>query len=153
MPQKPGYNPFTGQLQLVYSSLPTYIIQPLPTDGLVQTTTLYTVPAIPAGVNRFILTRLLVRLSTAMTGAGNCMLRVGSSVGGQEIILDQVILAVTPLGIIGGETFISLGTDMNPVSGFEAVYDAGQIITATVTPGAPVTGGAVTYYVYGISLT
>lgn len=143
-------HPLTGQL--VYVASHEWLARAtvnLPIGGVVQDTTTFTVPAAPAGAARMVLVRHLVRLSTAMTGAGQCTLRVGSSVGGQEVILDQVINAATPVGLIGGELLASLGADMLAANNFEAVYPAAQALTMRITPIAPVTGGAVTYYIYG----
>jgi hypothetical protein len=72
---------------------------------------------------------------------------VGSTLGGQEIVLDQIVLPAAAVGtIVGGFTLASLGTDMSSANGFEASYPASQSTYARVTAaGAPATGTLTAY--------
>lgn len=140
------FNPFTGQLQF----LPHNTLQRVTVDLTVAgDTTIYTQPAAPAGNGRFILTRCILRLNVALVGAGNATVRIGSTLGGNEIILDQVINAATVTGVIAGEDTASLGADMLPTQAYEAIYNAGQLIRLRNTIVAPVTAGELVAYVYG----
>lgn len=142
-------NPLTGILQPMPPATIAQATYPFPTDGAVDDFTLFTIPAVPAGAGRIILTRCIVRLSTALVGAGNCTIRVGSAVGGQQIVLDVVVNNATAVGVIAGETTASLGADMLPTQAFEAVYPAGQGIFVRLTPAGVVTAGDATFYLFG----
>lgn len=142
-------NPYGPPFQLIDRPYVMRGSVALPLDGLVQDTTIFTVPAAPAGAGRFVLERCFWRLSTAMTGAGQCTIRVGSTVGGNEVALDVVVNAGTAEGLLSGAALASMGADMLAANNFVAVYDAAQAFTMRITPVAPVTGGAVTWYLFG----
>lgn len=144
-----GHNPYPPPFQLIYRPWEALGTVNLPTNGAVLDTTIFTVPAAPAGADRFVLDRCYLRLSTAMTGAGNCTLRVGSSVGGNEVSLDAVVNAGTPEGLISGFLLASMGADLLAAANYAALYAAAQAFTLRITPVAPVTGGAVTWYLFG----
>lgn len=107
-------------------------------------------PAFPSGPNRWLLLSITLRLKTPLTGTSGCEtnLRIGSTPGGQEIVLDQLIDDTMMTGIIvGGFASISLDTGMSQSNGFEAAYDASQNIYAksTFSIGTP-SGGVITAY-------
>ncbi len=114
--------------------------------------TAYTLPATPAGVGRWVLTKALVRVKTVPTGTGtpSNTFRLGSTSGGQEILLDFVVDSASTLGqIVAGQSLLGLGSDMLAADGFEAVYSAEQAFYLKRTKGGTtVTGGAVTLYLY-----
>ncbi len=138
----PTWEPLYGHIK--------YRVSAFPLDGNPRTDTVFTVPADPTGAGRFLLKRALIRLSTALTGAGSLITRVGSTSGGQEVILDTAAITnATPVGILGGETVASLGADMAAANNYAKVYAAGQGFFVRLTPTGEVTGGAVTVYLDG----
>lgn len=113
---------------------------------------IYTVPALPTGNGRFVLTRCLVRLSTAVTGTGSVTVSIGSTSGGTQIVLPVLLNSGSTLGVIAGETLASLGANMLAANGYEAVYNASQVIYANITVTGSITNGIVDVYIYGIFL-
>jgi hypothetical protein len=113
---------------------------------------IYTVPA-PLGLGRFILTRCIVRISTALVGTGNVTFSIGSTSGGTQIILPIVINSATALTVVAGEAVASLGAGMLLANAYEAVYSSGQIIYANLTIAGIVTDGFVDVYIYGLKLS
>lgn len=109
----------------------------------------FTVPVAPAGFGRFILTRCILRLDVALTGAGNVTVRVGSTLGGNEVVLDTVINNATATGVVAGEAIATLGADMLATQGYEAVYAAGQVLRIRKTVVAPVADAILFTYVFG----
>lgn len=114
---------------------------------------IYTVPASPAGLGRFILTRCIVRLALALVGTGSITLSIGSSSGATDIISSVVITSASAVNVIAGEALASLGASMPVSNGYEAVFPAGQIVYANLTAAGSVTDGYVDVYLYGISLS
>lgn len=110
--------------------------------------TVYTLPATPTGSGRWVLSRALLRVKVVPTGTGtpSNTFRLGSTSGGQEVLLDVVVDDTAALGaIVAGEALLSLGSDMLAANGFEAVYAAGQVFYLKRTKGGTtVTGGTVT---------
>lgn len=79
-------------------------------------------------------------IKTAISPGGvTAVVRVGSTSGGQEIVVDQTLTSSSG-GVVGGFALASLGSDMSQSNGFEAIYSAGQSIyvgvTVTGTPSA-----------------
>ncbi|MCK9567754.1 hypothetical protein M0R72_02240 [Candidatus Pacearchaeota archaeon] len=106
-------------------------------------------PANPSGINRWKLVSIDVRLKTAITGSGipSAIFSVGSTSGGQQVVLNQSIIEATAVGtIIGGLALSTLGTDMSQSNGFEAMYPASQELYANVTTSGSVSTGEVTVY-------
>ena len=114
--------------------------------------TVYTLPATPTGSSRWVLREALLRVKTVPTGTGtpSNTFRLGSTSGGQEVLLDVVVNDSSALGsIAAGSALLSLGTDMVAANGFEAVYAAGQAFYLKRTKGGTtVTGGTVTVDLY-----
>ena len=114
--------------------------------------TAYTLPATPTGAGRWVLRRALARVKVIPTGTGtpSNTFRLGSTSGGQEILLDFVVDSTATVGLISaGQALLSLGADMVAANGFEAVYAAGQAFYIKRTKGGTtVTGGAITLYLY-----
>jgi hypothetical protein len=112
--------------------------------------TAYTLPTTPTGAGRWILTRVVPRVKVVPTGTGtpSNTFRVGSTSGGQEILLDFVCDSSNTVGqILAGQALLSLGSDMAAANGFEAVYAAAQAFYCKRTKGGTtVTGGAITLY-------
>lgn len=112
--------------------------------------TIYTLPATPTGAGRWVLARALLRVKTVPTGTGtpSNTFRLGSTSGGQEILLDTVVSSASALGaIVAGESLLSLGSDLAAANGFETVYAAGQAFYLKRTKGGTtVTGGTVTVH-------
>jgi hypothetical protein len=113
---------------------------------------IYTVPSLPTGNGRFILTRCILRLSTTLAGSGTATISIGSTSGGTQIVLPVLLISSTPSGVIAGETLASLGANMLSANGYEAIYNAGQNIYANVTIVGSVISGIVDIYIYGIYL-
>jgi hypothetical protein len=109
-------------------------------------------PASPSGINRWKLVSIDVRLKTAITGGGSpsAAISVGSTSGGQQIVLSQTVLPAVAVGtIIGGFSLSTLGSDMSQANGFEAMYPASQAIYANVTAtNSPATGAVTIYLVW-----
>ena len=113
---------------------------------------IYTVPALPSGNGRFILTRCILRLSSAVVGTGSATVSIGSTSGGTQIVLRVLLNSSSALGVIAGEALASLGANMLSANGYEAIYNAGQNIYANITVTGIVTAGTVDVYIYGIYL-
>lgn len=109
-------------------------------------------PTTPTGPGRWKLVSIDLRVKVAITGGGtpSATVKIGSTSGGQEIVLSQTVLPATSVGsIIGGFALGSLGVDMSQATGFEAIYPAGQSIYADVTStGTPATGVVTAYLVW-----
>ena len=113
---------------------------------------IYTVPALPTGNGRFILTRCILRLNSAVVGTGSATVSIGSTSGGTQIVLPVLLNSSSALGVIAGEALASLGANMLSANGYEAIYNAGQNIYANITVTGTVTAGIVDVYIYGIYL-
>ena len=109
-------------------------------------------PSSPTGGGRWKLISIDLRVTVQMTGSGtpSSTLSIGSTSGGQEIVLTQTILPAATVGtIVGGFALSSLGSDMAQANGFEALYPAGQTIYANVTQsGTPATGTVTAYLLW-----
>ena len=117
-----------------------------------RTVTIYTVPS-PTGSGRFILTRCILRLATAVVGTGNVAISIGSTSGGIQIIKAVTVTSVSALTVIAGETIASLGTDMSSLNAYEAIYAYNQLIYCNITVTGIVTSGSVDIYIYGLLLS
>lgn len=115
-------------------------------------TVIDTTPSSPSGSNRWKLMSIDLRLKVALSGGStpSSVISVGSTSGGQQIVIDQTVVEATTLGtIIGGFSLTSLGTDMSQTNGFEAMYSASQDIYANVTQtGSPTTGTVTAYLLW-----
>lgn len=87
----------------------------------------------------------IVRKQTMAPGGVSALVRVGSTSGGQEIVLEQ---SVTPSSssILGGLALASLGPEMSQSNGFQAVYGSLQNIYVSVTVSGTPTAGSLTVY-------
>jgi len=106
-------------------------------------------PATPTGLGRWKLKSIDLRLKVAITGSGSpsSTLSIGSTSGGQQVVIDQEVTSSTTVGSsIGGFALGTLGADMNQTTGFEAIYPASQVIYANVTQSGDPTTGTVTAY-------
>ena len=105
-------------------------------------------PVLPTGPNRWLLVSITLRLKVAETGTGTptLNLRIGSTSGGQEIVLDQLIATTNSVGdIVGGFAIASLGSGMSSDNGFQAVFPASQALYAkSIQVAGTTTGGIVT---------
>lgn len=118
---------------------------------ITATTTVDTRPALPVGPGRWKLIEIVLRMKVAVTSGGaSAIVRVGSTSGGQEIVIDQTILPAASVGdIVGGFSLSTLGTDMSQATGFEAIYPASQSIYVDVTAaGAPEMGTLTAYLLW-----
>jgi hypothetical protein len=106
-------------------------------------------PATPTGQGRWKLMSIDLRLKVGL-GSGSSIISIGSTSGGQQIVLNQTILPATSVGtIVGGFALNTLGSGMSQVTGFEVVYPASQQIWANVTPsGSPSTGTITAYLLW-----
>jgi hypothetical protein len=96
---------------------------------------------------------MLLRVDTALVGAGSVTARVGITVGGQEILLDFVINSGVAVGTIVGLTFSHLGTSMVASDGYVAMLDAGSTVNLRMTAAGTVTTAPVlTSHVVGFNL-
>lgn len=153
--------PTSGQILVASSSTAAAWADPGTGTALVTvavdvdlTTTANTVidtrPASPSGINRWKLMSIDLRVKVEVTGSSgspSSVISIGSTSGGQEIVLDQTVLPATSIGtIVGGFSLASLGTDMSQVNGFEAMYPASQAIYANVTQTDSPDTGTVTAY-------
>jgi hypothetical protein len=118
-----------------------------------RTVTIYTVPATPTGNGRFVLTRCIVRLARALVGTGNITFKIGSTSGGEQIILSLVVNNSTTTTVLAGEAIASLGSDMLATNAYEVVYNAGQQIYASLVMAGIVTDGQIDVYLYGVILS
>ncbi len=102
-------------------------------------------PAIPAGNGRWLLISITLRIETALTGTAGCTtnLRIGSTAGGNEIVLDQLIDTTQGVGtVVGGLAIDSLGSSMSQHNGFQGAFPASQAFYAksTFSVGTPAAG-------------
>lgn len=105
-------------------------------------------PATPSGAGRWKLMSIDLRVKVAFDATATAIVSVGSTSGGEEIIIEQTILSTSAVGsIVGGFSLLSLGMGMSQVTGFEGVYPASQDIWANVraTSGSA-TEGTITAY-------
>lgn len=115
-------------------------------------TTVLTVPSDPTGNGTFVLTKILIRLTTGVSGEGTVTIRAGSSLGGDEIITDTAVSNSTSIGIIAGLATNSLGTDMDEANNFQKSCNAGQLIRVRCTVAGSISAGTIKVYVYGFML-
>lgn len=112
-------------------------------------TVIDTRPATPAGINRWKLVSIDLRLKTVLSGgtAPTATISIGTAAAGTQIVLPKLIDDTVVAGtIVGGFQLSSLGADMSQSTGFQSTYPAGQAIYANVAvTGAP-TGGVATAY-------
>jgi hypothetical protein len=112
-------------------------------------TVIDTRPATPTGPGRWKLVSIDLRLKVAITGGGtpSSIVSIGSTSGGQEVVLNQTVLPATSVGtIVGGFSLSSLGANMSQITGFESIYPASQEIWANVTASGPPATGTLTAY-------
>jgi hypothetical protein len=152
--------PSPGQVLTATSSTDADWETPAPSSTLVTmavdidlTTTgnylIDTRPSTPTGPGRWKLMSIDLRVKVAVTGSStpSSTVSIGSTSGGQQIIINQVILPAATVGsIVGGFALNTLGSDMGQSTGFEAVYPAGQLIYANVTVSGTVATGTATAY-------
>jgi hypothetical protein len=114
----------------------------------------FTVPASPTGIGRFVLQRVLVRLTTALGGAdtGTVNVRVGSTVGGNEFNTDQPVVAATPVGTILTLSAATRGSAMLVANLYEASLAAGATVNLRATTTGTITAGSAMANVYGAFL-
>jgi hypothetical protein len=114
----------------------------------------FTVPASPTGIGRFVLQRVLVRLTTALGGAdtGTVAVRVGSTVGGNEFNTDQTVNNATPAGTILTLSAATRGASILVANLYEASLAAGATVNLRATTTGTITAGSATAYVYGAFL-
>lgn len=111
----------------------------------------YTVPANPTGPARCSLTMLKVRLESAITGGGTVVIRAGTSVGGNDLLVDSAAwTSATAVGTEVGVSIADLGTGFPASTGYIAELAAGASINVRATTGGGgISGGAAKVYVYG----
>jgi hypothetical protein len=120
------------------------------TAGGIVDVLVYTVPETDETTGHhvtFVLSRNPVwvtrRLGTADTGT--VAIRLGSSLGGNDIMTDQTVAAATTLTIVGGLSRASRGSAMLVANMYEAGLDPGAQVwmrattTGTITQGAALT--------------
>lgn len=114
----------------------------------------FTVPASPTGPGRFVLQRVLVRLTTALGVAdtGTVAVRVGSTVGGNEFNTDQPVAAATTAGTILTLSAATRGASLLVANLYEASLAAGATVNLRATTTGTITAGSATCYVYGAFL-
>lgn len=90
----------------------------------------------------YLLRRIVVRTSGSITGAGSAVIRIGSTSGGDEILLDTVAItsSTTDKTAFGLQPSTEYGSDMLSAQGFEAYYTSVTNFTIQVT----ITGGSIT---------
>lgn len=102
---------------------------------------------------RFKLAEAFATLTTAIAGAGGTStFRLGSTSGGQEILLDwAIVVGTTAVGTLwGDQPATERGSDMAASRGFGAYYSASnQIYARSVASGANITAGVVTILLCG----
>jgi len=112
-------------------------------------TVIDTRPSSPPGPGRWKLVSIDLRVLTPVSGAPDSFsnVKIGSTPGGSEIILNQVIMPTSVTGdIVGGLSLMTLGTDMGQLNGFEAIYPASKTIYASVSGSGTLTSGEITAY-------
>lgn len=118
----------------------------LPTDGLPSSTELTLTEA-------SLISIVVARLSVAMTGAGSVELKVGSTEGGDEVLLAQAIDDSVPAGTVYGQDTSQVGGDFVADTGYTKTYPAGTTLYVTLTPTGEVTGGSLKFFLTGAVLT
>lgn len=119
-----------------------------------QDTVAYTVPASPTGAGRFVLTHIVIRLTTAITGSGTVTVRCGTTVGGNDILVDAAWTSATAVGTQIGISIADLGTGMLAANGYELALAASATVNVrAATSSATISSGAATAYLYGYFIT
>lgn len=123
------------------------------TAGAQTNTTVYTVPASPSGNGRFVCTAVILRLNTALVGAGSNALTVGTTNGGTHFLTTKTIDSGTTVGTIYGLTLADLGASMVATDGYNATLAASTniivslAVTGTVTTEPVLTATVLGFYV------
>ncbi len=146
----PGYIVPTGTIIYpVGTALPAGIVAApvvidLPTNGAPLDTTI-TVP------NRALLGIPIARVSLALVGAGTCVIDIGTTPGGGEILAPFTIDNTTPQDTGIGVQLAEAGPSLNPGAGYVLDLPTGTTLTVRLTPTPPVTGGQVVVSIMGDS--
>lgn len=114
--------------------------------------TAFTVPASPTGAGRFVLSRVVVRLATALTGSGSVAVTVGTTAGGQQFITSLTVNNASVVGVLAGLNIATLGASMLAVQGYEAVLDPGATVVVRCATTGTVSAGGIKVYVFGYYL-
>jgi hypothetical protein len=78
------------------------------------------------------------------------LVRVGTTLGGNDIGTDQLVDKTTPVGtIFSGLSIATRGSAMLVANGYELAMAAGAKIYARAATTGTITAGAATLYVYG----
>src|SRR5689334_1224644 len=121
-------------------------------SGTTADVTAFTVPASPTGTNRFICTFMVIRLDVAIVGAGNVVVRGGTTTGGNELLVDSANwTSGTAVGTAVGLSIADLGASFTAAKGYTFDADAGTTFKARATSGT-VSAGSAKVYVYGCFL-
>jgi hypothetical protein len=119
------------------------------TAGTVDATA-YTVPASPTGTNRFSLHRLKVRLKTAISGTGSVVIRAGTSVGGDDVLVDSASWTnATAAGTEIGISIADFGTAFLAATGYVAELSAAAAVSVRATTTGTLSAGDVEIFTYG----
>ena len=121
-----------------------------PTNGSPLDTVLYT----PS--SRKLIQYVLFRAEVTLVGAGTETLRAGTTVGGNQVLVDQVIAAATVAGPAAGTVYGvdvgELGVSMLPNLGYALFLNGGSSLHARLTRTGVVTAGSLRYWVYGLGM-
>lgn len=113
----------------------------------------YTVPASPSGNGRCVLTGLILRLGTALVGAGSVTMTAGTSAGASDLIAAQVINSGTAVGVVYGLDLASLGASFDAGKGYNATLAAGATVYVRLAASGTVTTAPVlTAHAYGMAV-
>lgn len=96
-------------------------------------TVIYTVPSTPSGAGRLLVTAILIRVDTALVGTGNVVIRMGTSVGGNELLLDNTIDSSDTVGSIVGRALADYGGSVPAAQAYTALLDAGNTVNLRAT--------------------
>lgn len=127
------------------------------TPGGVVDTVGFTVPAVPTGPGRFVGQRAYLRLEQALGGAdtGTVAVRVGTTVGGNDLLTDQTITNASTVGtVFSGLSAATRGTSVLVANLYEFSLAAGATINvrATTSGAGTITQGSCRLYTYGAFL-
>lgn len=108
--------------------------------------TVLSVAALPAGASRYLLTRIIAMVTQVPVGSGTLQVRIGTTVGGNDVMTDQPVTSASTLRqIIGGLQGATLGMAMTAANLYElalaaaATLSARLALTGTFSQAAKVT--------------
>lgn len=119
---------------------------PLPTTGTPTDELVYTVPACIDATITFV----LLSVEEQLVGAGDITVRIGTTAGDDDLIIDHVIDSTTPIGHVAGKDISTLGSAWPASSGYVLDVKENDEIHVRVTTSGTVDSGKIRVTVVGV---